>query len=189
MIEELWKDVVGYEVLYMVSNIGNVISLDRYGTDGRVIKGKELSKNGILTDKTPYLSVSLYKDNKKSSIRIHRLIAQAFLEIIPNKTHVNHIDGNKKNNILSNLEWVDRKENAQHAHANGLMDEALIKASEATSKEVVVRNILTNEIEKFKNQTQFSLHIGYNEAWFAKAMVKYKNINVQLRNKGYELIL
>ena len=67
-----------------------------------------------------YLTVSVKTRKKSTSMFVHRMIAQTFIPNIKNKPEVNHIDGNKKNNFVTNLEWVTRKENAEHAYRTGL---------------------------------------------------------------------
>ena len=98
MIEE-WRDIRGYEGLYQVSNLGRVKSIPREKTKGGILKP--------LKDTTGYLSVNLYKNGKIKRCKIHRLVANNFLE-------VNHKDGNKLNNNLSNLEYVTRSQNILH---------------------------------------------------------------------------
>ena len=112
---EVWKDIQGYEGLYQVSNFGNVRGLDRviYGNgsykNGRFVKGGLLKqRNG------EYLRVNLNKDGVKKTERIHVLVANAFLPNPFNYSEINHIDGNKHNNNLSNLEWCSRSYNAKH---------------------------------------------------------------------------
>lgn len=117
---EVWKDVVGYEGLYQVSNYGNVRSIDRY-VSGRW--GKQLRKGKMLSQRKRcktdhYLSVPLWKENKLSQKMVHRLVADAFLGNQPEK-QINHKDENPENNRLDNLEWVTPYENM---HYNDLID-------------------------------------------------------------------
>ena len=107
---EIWRDVVGFEGLYRVSNMGRVKSL--FNGDVK-IRRAPLCNPG-------YFSVVLYKDNEVTHIRIHVLVAQAFLPNPENKRYVNHRDGNKRNNRVDNLEWVTPLENAHHAINMGL---------------------------------------------------------------------
>lgn len=134
-IKEEWRDIKGFEGLYMVSNLGRVKSLSRVITE---INGKKrVSKEKILKSKrisSGYRAVILYKDRKEKTMYIHRLVAQAFLQNNNNYTDVNHKDGNKENNILSNLEWVTRSYNIKHAYNTGLRKVYIDKAQEAALK-------------------------------------------------------
>ena len=105
MIEE-WRPVVGYEGLYEVSNIGRVRSLDRFYY--RLHKGKVLSPT---KDRYGYLTVTLNCNGKSKTIKIHRLVAQAFLPNPDNLPQVNHKDEDKTNNNVDNLEWCTAKYN------------------------------------------------------------------------------
>jgi len=114
-MEEIWKDIKGYEGYYQVSNFGIVKSLDRYVKN--VIHGEILLKGRIMPKKISskgYLQGRLSKDGKRTNIPIHRLIAMHFIPNPENKPHVNHIDGDKTNNNISNLEWVTQRENVTH---------------------------------------------------------------------------
>ena len=118
---EIWKDIVGFEGEYQVSNCGRVRSVDRIGTHVNY-KGKTVKvpyKGRVLRpgDSRGYLSVLL---NSKP-IKVHRLVASTFIENPDNLPVVNHIDGNKKNNNVKNLEWVTQKQNIKHAKDHGLM--------------------------------------------------------------------
>ena len=105
---EIWKDIKGYEGLYQVSNLGRVKSL----------KNREKILNPFSDNN--YLNVDLFKNRKKKRYKIHRLVAITFIPNIDNKPEVNHIDGNKENNCISNLEWTTSSENMQHAFKMGL---------------------------------------------------------------------
>ena len=117
-----WKDVVGYEDLYEVSSDGDVFSLGRvvYDSIGRTrhIKPKKLNPSKT---NAGYLEVRLTDENGKSKNHlIHRLVAEAFIENPDNKEFVNHIDGVKTNNLVTNLEWTTCGENNTHAYETGL---------------------------------------------------------------------
>lgn len=116
------KDVVGFEGLYYVDENGNVYSYDKvvqHNYGGKAIKkGKQLKP-----EKTNcgYLRVLLInKDNKRCHVSIHRAVAEAFISNPNNLPQVNHIDGNKLNNNVNNLEWVTSSQNINHAFKNGL---------------------------------------------------------------------
>ena len=107
---EEWRDVVGYEGLYQVSNCGRVKSFKK--DKAKIIK----SNPGI----GGYLRVVLCKDFDKKNRFVHVLVAQAFIPNPEGKRQVNHIDGDKNNNRVSNLEWVTPAENIHHAFETGL---------------------------------------------------------------------
>jgi len=111
-MQEIWKDVNGYEGLYQVSNLGRVRSLERKATDGRQINERILKP---AFDVGKYLTVALHKNKKQKTHKVHRLVAFAFIKNPNNKPHVNHIDGNKSNNRVDNLEWCTQLENNRHS--------------------------------------------------------------------------
>ena len=126
-MEEIWKDIENYEGYYQVSNLGNVKSLDREFTQlnkwGKYSKykkiGKELKK---IIDNDGYYQVSLCKSGSQKEFKIHRLVGIAFIENNNNLPIINHIDANKKNNEVSNLEWCTVEFNNKHAFDNKLFN-------------------------------------------------------------------
>jgi hypothetical protein len=116
---EEWRDIIGYEGYYQVSNIGNVRSLDRIiptkAGYSRLRKGRFLS----LLDCNGYVVVNLSIENRSKIHYVHRLVLSSFT--LYSKLEINHIDGDKKNNIISNLEYVTKKENQNHALDTGLL--------------------------------------------------------------------
>ena len=109
-MEEIWKDIEGYEGLYQVSNLGRVKSLaKKAGTSNRTEK---IIKNNVT--RYGYYLNTLCKDGVVSYKSTHRLVAQAFIPNPQSKPTVNHIDGNRKNNNVSNLEWCTQQENIIH---------------------------------------------------------------------------
>lgn len=120
-MSEIWKDIEGYEGLYQVSNLGRVKSLERVvnSSKGRTRKVSErILKYGLKGN--GYLIVSLSRGCVTRCIYVHRLVAQAFLHRKMDATEVNHKNGNKKHNEVSNLEWVTRRENMEHSFSKGL---------------------------------------------------------------------
>lgn len=114
MENEIWKDVVGFEGLYQVSNRAKVKSLFRWrGSDSRILV-QNISKTG-------YYVVTLFRPGFNRVYKVHRLVAEAFIDNPENKRTVNHIDGNKLNNSLGNLEWATDLENIRHGFANNLI--------------------------------------------------------------------
>lgn len=114
-MKEVWKDIPQFEGLYQVSNMGNVRSIERvvpFGSQQRIIKPSKLR---FFKKSNGYLSVKIYKDGRQCTMYVHRLVAMAFCNGYFDKADVNHKDGNKSNNISSNLEWCTRSENQRHS--------------------------------------------------------------------------
>lgn len=118
MIEE-WKDIKGYEGLYQVSNLGRVKSLKRetHMIDGRVRTENEKILKPI-KDKHGYYKVTLYNKNKTKQIKIHTLVISEFISERPENRVINHIDEDKSNNRLTNLEYITQKDNINHGSGN-----------------------------------------------------------------------
>lgn len=112
--EEEWRAVSGYEGIYEVSDLGRVRSYRR-GKWGIGDKPKILS-----SDMGQYFGIALCKDGNKKVRYVHQIVAETFIPNPRNLTEVNHIDGNKRNNKVENLEWCTHGENMQHAADHGL---------------------------------------------------------------------
>lgn len=141
---EVWKNIINYEDYYQVSNFGNVKSLDRIVNKPNGIsylrKGKpcKQSKSNL-----GYMTVGFTVNNKKVNKYVHRLVAEAFITNMNNYPQVNHIDCDKTNNRLYNLEWCTNSENHIHATKNGLNKLHLHRV--AYSGEKNGRSLLTKE--------------------------------------------
>lgn len=160
-MKEIWKPIDGFEN-YLISNLGNV----------KTVNGK-LRK--INYGKCKYGYIELWKNNKGTKYRVHRLVATHFIPNPDNKEQVNHIDGNKKNNTVSNLEWVTCKENIRHAidnnlssikygsknHSAKLKEEDIIYIREKAKKEKTVRELA----EQFGVSTTNIYNIINNKKW------------------------
>jgi hypothetical protein len=108
-MEEIWKDVVGYEGVYKVSNLGIV----------KRVAGVQAKNERILTqlnNGNGYMGVCLCINSKPIRMYVHRILATAFLTNTDNKPQVNHKDGDRSNNVLSNIEWVTSSENHHHKY-------------------------------------------------------------------------
>ena len=109
-MEEMWKDIKGYEGLYQISNLGRVKSLNRMMKKRKCI---ETIKKPTLSNKG-YYRLPLYNNGKVKMYAIHNLVAEAFIDNPYNKLTVDHIDRNKTNNVVSNLRWATHKEQCKN---------------------------------------------------------------------------
>ena len=144
----MWKDIKGYEGYYQVSSDGEIRRMLAHGRT-RIVKNR-------LNPKSLYYSVSLSKKCTRKSFAVHRLVAEAFIPNNENKREVNHIDGNKLNNKVSNLEWVTQKENLVHA-----MEKLNHYPWGKPARQVRCMDIETNEtIKEFHSLSEASKFIG-----------------------------
>lgn len=122
MEKEIWRSVSGYEGLYEVSSYGRVRSLDRVAENNNKLKGRLLSPR---KHSGGYVRVSLCKRGNVLDFFIHRLVAKTFIANPREGNQVNHINGNKTDNRVSNLEWVNDQQNKAHAWGIGLHKKTL----------------------------------------------------------------
>lgn len=152
----LIKDIPGWEGLYACDTKGQIYSY-------RTNKFLTPSKN-----KRGYLHVVFTKDGKRYDYRVQRLVAMTFLDNPENKEQVNHIDGNKQNNCLDNLEWVTPEENIEHAKANNLFKVTCTNPPKHTKEGAQVAYVFTNVF----NGNQFTV-------------LGFRKLRKQLRISGY----
>lgn len=114
-MKEIWRDIKGYEGLYKVSNYGRIKSLERKDCLGRSKKEKILK---LSEDKDGYLLITLHKNKKVKTFKVHRLVAETFVPNPNNYPIINHKDENKINNHVSNLEWCTVKYNNNYGTRN-----------------------------------------------------------------------
>lgn len=141
MENEIWKDIIGYEGYYQVSNLGNVKSLERYRKGNRnslTFVRERILKRKI--DKDGYAVYALCKDNKMYHFTSHKLVALVFIPNPSSYSQINHINGIKLDNSVSNLEWCDNSHNMKEAYRIGL-------SKARKSKD----NILSKKVVKLKN--------------------------------------
>lgn len=117
---EIWKDLPGSEGTYQVSNLGRIKSLEREVRRGQNIIMRLPEKVLSTRKHVGYENITLRIDGKTKVCSVHRLVAKTFLQNPNNYKAVNHIDGNKLNNNLSNLEWCSYSQNMKHAYKTGL---------------------------------------------------------------------
>lgn len=162
-MEEIWKDIEGYEGLYQVSSMGRVRSL---GHDvwhkGRVLKP-------CLDGQKHYLMVSLYKDKKHRTMQVHRLVAEAFIPNPLNLPQVNHKDEVKTNNCVDNLEWCDESYNINYNDGAAMKRAIKTRYERHDVKELVAKTKAT----KIKNGS-YSAEKAVNQfTWDGTFVARY----------------
>lgn len=174
-MEEIWKDVIGYEGLYQVSSLGRVKKLPEpkrkdkkgriWGRDGRMLSPGRNSKG--------YYSITLTKNKMPQSIKLHRLVLTHFKPNPSELPEINHIDGNKLNNNIDNLEWCTRQQNIDHAVQNKLMytrrgAECSKKLTEEDAKFIITNKGRNNAVElmaRFNIKRATVYNIQYGLSW------------------------
>lgn len=173
-MEEIWKDINGFEGMYQISNLGRVKSIERTVIDKnnniKYIKEHIMSSSN---NGNGYLSVMLYKDNKGVRKLIHRLVAQAFIPNPQNLPEVNHIDENRGNNVVTNLEWIDYLTNRTY----GTRLERL-SASNTIHAPVVQYDLDFNYIAEYKNAIQAAKALGFDKRGSAIYECANKKANI-----------
>lgn len=164
----IWKDVVGYEGIYEVSNDGQVRT-HKDKTTYTKKHGERKWKQRILKEKNPKgrdVRVDLWKDGKSKTFLVHRLVAYAFIPEVEGKTSINHKDGNPRNNNVENLEWCNHLENNTHAFENGLMN---------TNKHIILVDKKTGEKHEFISMARASTFLGKYKGYISFLLKKGKN--------------
>jgi hypothetical protein len=168
---EIIKDIKGYEGLYRISNKGFVLSLGNgISTDPRT-KLKRVLKTQIKAN--GYEQVKLCKGGANKFFTIHRLVALHFIEKEKDKKEVNHIDGNKLNNNVKNLQWVTSSENQKHAFRMGLQKPIRGKDNAQSIKvnQLSLDGVLINTFDSIKSVKRI---LGFNTFGIIKCCKKEK---------------
>lgn len=168
---EEWQNIKNYST-YMISNYGRVKSLEKISrTNGRIYPTKIL-KNHINTK--GYYDVDLCENGIQRRHRVHRLVAEAFIVNKYKKPQVNHIDCNKQNNRIDNLEWCDNSENQKHAFTNGLNHRERYGAS-PRAKRVNQYDMNGNLIRQWDCIIRIYEECGYSDGYISQCCKgKYK---------------
>lgn len=201
-MEEIWKDIKGYEGLYQISNFGNIKSL--VGWNGNKYIKKYYKREKILKKSfstTGYLKIGLKKDGKFKNYKVHRLVAEAFIPNPCNYPIINHINGNKIDNRIENLEWCTYSYNTKEAYKLGLnfkkidftLENNVIKDYKMglTTHEIILKNnidknkyynILKRNNLKIQEKYKYSRKYKIDKKELKKDFYKNKN-NEELSEK------
>lgn len=136
-MKEEWAAINGYEGYYEVSNLGRVKRLANLLKNGRLKQERMLTRS---KNTSGYLSVQLCVNGSVKSKLVHRLVSEAFIPTVNGKNEVNHLDENKENNCVENLEWCNRKENVNYGTANARRRKKILSVS-SNGKEVVFDSV------------------------------------------------
>lgn len=162
-MQEIWKDITDYEELYQVSNLGRVKTLKREIIRSKPYLSKRIAPEKIIYIKplNDYLGVTLYKDGKRKSFLVHRLVAKAFIPNPNNLPQVNHKDENKYNNCVSNLEWCTNDYNLNYGTGRERFLSLIMKPVCKFSLDGVF-------LEKYSSQTEAAIKNGVSQANISK---------------------
>ncbi|MCM3488805.1 NUMOD4 motif-containing HNH endonuclease [Alkalihalophilus marmarensis] len=164
---EVWKDIPGYEGIYEASNTGKIRTCRDKTTHSvrhgiRKWEQRELKQK---VSKDDCHRVCLWKEKKDKTWLVHRLVALTFLRKPNGKDYINHIDGDRHNNHVSNLEWCDHRENNNHAFDNGLM---------TSNQEIILMDKENAETHYFRSMAKASEFLGYKKTFLSAFLKKGK---------------
>ena len=169
-MSEVWKDIPNFEGSYQVSSMGRVRSVDRMVTykDGRIQKHKGRVRKPHVHKNTGYEQAGLYNDNGVTNKSVHRLVLETFKPCVNmNDLQVNHLDGNKLNNHLTNLEWVTGLDNISHAYDIGLVVNKGERGHNAKLSNADVLEIL-QKLDTGESQGDIGLDYGVSRSCIAQ---------------------
>lgn len=176
----MFKHILGYEGLYKISDKGKVWSFhSRSSKTGKTCKGQ--LKNSQFHP-SGYRFVILYKKAKPKSYLVHRLVGKAFIQNPNNLKYINHKDGNKKNNSVSNLEWVTFAENMKHAWANGLCKSTPARIANARKVGIANRKYKWSFIKKIRKEYKTGV---LQKDLAEKYQLDFRVVNAIVRHKIY----
>lgn len=173
----IWKDVVGYEGIYEVSNTG-LVRTHKNKTTFTERHGERKWKQRVLKQKISKdntCRVSLWKDGKERTWLVHRIVALAFIPKVEGKEYINHIDGSRLNNLVHNLEWCNHSENNNHAFDTDLNQ---------CAHKIVLVNIHTKETHYFRSMSKAGVFLGKDEKYISGQIAR-GNYAIE----GYQIFL
>jgi hypothetical protein len=168
------RDIPGYEGLYAITKGGRIWSykrntphLHRGGRQGTIaIGGRFLNPH---VDNVGYFAIALFKDNKQTSCRIHRLVARTYVPNPENKSQINHINGVKTDNRIENLEWCTHQENVTHAWKTGLKKSHVGQKGSSNSRALLTEKEVLEIRAKYPQFTLGKLgehyHVSLHTIW------------------------
>lgn len=161
---EEWLPIEGYDG-YEVSNFGRIKSLERMNSLGRIVKERILKPS---TNKYGYQQVSLFKNGKRKWFRVHRLVANTFIDNPNNLPQVNHIDECKTNNHISNLEWCTAEYNVNFGTRNEKVSKALCGKNHPNSKQIIQLTLDNQVVRNWGSIMDVQRELGYHNAHICK---------------------
>lgn len=163
-MEEIWKNVIGYEGYYEVSNLGNVRSVDRYVKGNGITSDKQLKRGKTLKQflKQGAQSVTLRKEGSYKFRYVYRLVAEAFIPNPNNLPLINHKDEDRTNSNVNNLEWCDYSYNIKY---NG----ASKRSGKKRQKKVIQYDIKMNEIARFDSVGEAAIAVNAHQQNISQA--------------------
>lgn len=167
-MKEIWKVINDFNN-YEVSNMGRVRRI-KYTDPASAKKYKIPRICSYIIDKDGYLRVQLSQNGQRKSRFVHRLVAQAFISNNDSKPTVNHIDGNKKNNCINNLEWASIKEQNNHALKNGLRN----MKNDGCSKQVAQYDMNMNLIKIYPSANEAKRQTGFSQGHISEVCRREK---------------
>lgn len=167
---EIWTDVVGFEGLYMVSNMGRVKSLSKLSNNKRYITDEKILSPRVCGKQREYLAVALTSNGKTKQYKIHRLVAMAFIPNPEGYNEINHKDEDKGNNRVDNLEWCSRSYNVNYGNGKEKRKQSVIKG-------VVAYDTSLNIVKEFNSIIEASLFAKFDASNISRACRKVGRIS------------